>query len=192
MRLRRSLPLAAVLTLAARAANAAAEGMPQLDFKNPMTLAQVVWLVIIFALFYLLLARWALPRIADVLQHRSDVIGADLEAARIAKAEADAAVAEQSARTRSAQADAQTQLAAAVAAAKARAATQSAEVNARLDAQLREAEGRIHVARSNAMGSLRAVAVDTATAVVSRLTGITPDRAVVDREVASVLAGRAA
>lgn len=191
MRLR-SIPLALALTLAAGAAGAAGEGMPQLDFKSPLLLAQVVWLVIIFALLYVLLARWALPRVAEVLEHRADVIGADLEAARVAKAEADVAVAEQSTSTRSAQADAQGQLAAAVAAAKARAAAQSAEINARLDAQLHEAEGRIHQARDAAMGGLRDVAIDTATAVVSRLTGITPDRGVVDREVSSVMAARTA
>lgn len=191
MRVRRLLSLALAATSLAGSARAA-EGMPQLDFSSPLMLAQIVWLVIIFALLYVLLAQWALPRVATVLKHRAEVIGGDLEAARVAKSEADAAIAEQAAGNRSAQADAQGQLAAAVASAKARAAAQSAEVNARLDAQLREAEGRIRSARTAAMGALREVAVETATAVVTRLTGTTPDRSLVDREVGTVLAGRAA
>ena len=190
MRLRATLPLAAAATLAAQSAGAA-QGMPQLDFSSPVMLAQIVWLLIIFGLLYVLLARWALPRVAGVLEHRADVIGADLEAARVTKAEADAAVAEQGASTRSAQADAQRQLADAVAAAKARAAAQSAEVNARLDAQLREAETRIRAQRVSAMGALRGVAVETATAVVARMTGTTPNQDLVEREVASAMAARA-
>ena len=32
------------------------KGMPQLDFKNPLTISQVVWLAIIFFALYLLLS----------------------------------------------------------------------------------------------------------------------------------------
>ena len=43
-----------------------------------------------------------------------------------------------------------------------------------LDEQLKAAEQRITEARNTAMGALRAVATDTATVVVSRLTGRAP------------------
>ena len=167
-------------------------GMPQLDFKNPLTISQVVWLAIIFTLLYLLLSRWALPKVGAVLAMRASTIAADLDAARSAKAAADSAVAELTEATTAAQATAQHAIAGAVATAKDAAAAQSASLNARLEAQLSDAEKRISVARSAAMAALRDVAADTATAVVTRLTGATPDTAAVDKAVGAALAARPA
>lgn len=181
--------LVAFLAIAAvPAAAMAAEGMPQLDFGNPLTLSQVVWLALIFVTLYLLLNNWALPQVTEVLAKRAAAIGGDLEAARSAKLEADAAVAEFTSATRQAQAGAQAQVTAATDQAKAEAAEQSAALNRRLDAQLDEAEQRIAAARNTALGALRQVATDTAGVVVTRLTGRAPDAGSVDREVGAVLA----
>ena len=185
---RRPAILGLVATVAAPFAARAAEGMPQLDFGNPLTTSQLVWMVLIFVALYLLLNNWALPQVAGVLAKRAATIGADLEAARSAKLEADAAVAEFTAATRQAQSGAQAQVAAAVEQAKAEAAEQSAALNQRLEAQLEEAEQRIGAARAAAVGALRQVASDTASAVVTRLTGRAPDAGSVDHEVAAVLA----
>ena len=168
----------------------AKEGMPQLDFKNVLLKSQVVWLVIIFALLYVLLSRWALPKIGTVLEKRAATIEGDRNAARGAKASADAAVAELTAKTRAAHAGAQAEIANAVDAAKAAAASQTATLTARLDAQLAEAEGRINIARTAAMGALRQVASDTASVVVSRLTGVAANNSAVDAAVGSALTAR--
>ena len=181
-----------VLALLAAFPAAAAEGMPQLDFANPLTIAQVVWLAIIFFALYLLLSRWALPQVAEVLEMRAATIGRDLDAAGLAKAEADQAVAELTRATSEAQAAAQASIASAVGAAKAEAAARNEELNAKLDAQLREAEQRIGAARAGALGALRQVATETTRLVVSRLTGQTPDEGAIDREVGGALAARAA
>lgn len=167
-------------------------GMPQLDFANPLTISQVVWLAIIFVVLYLLLSRWALPHVAAVLEMRANKIATDLDAAKAAKSDADAAVAELTTATRTAQATAQGEIAAAVATAKESAAAQSATLNARLEAQLGEAEQRIGEARAAAMGALRHVATDAATAVVARLTGAAPAAATVDAAVGVAMAARAA
>ncbi len=168
----------------------AAEGMPQLNFANPLTSSQVVWMAIIFITLYLLLSRWALPEVARVLEARAAAIGSDLEAARNAKIEADAAVAEFTDATRQAQNAAHTEIASAVAKAKEQAAAQAATLNERLDKQLAEAEQQIANARAAALGALRQVATDTAVAVVSRLTGTAADRQSVDHAVAAALAAR--
>jgi F-type H+-transporting ATPase subunit b len=164
--------------------------MPQLDFHNPLTIAQVVWMALIFGALYLLLARWALPQVASVLDERAGRIAADLDAARAAKAQADAAVAELQQATSQASAAAQSSIAGAVAAAKAEAAEQAHAATARLDAQLAEAEQRIGAARVAAMGALRDVAAETATAIVDRLTGLVTDPALVRTEVGHALAAR--
>lgn len=180
---------------AALAAAPAAEkkgGMPQLDFANPLTISQVVWLAIIFAVLYLLLSRWALPQVGAVLEMRAGRIAADLEAAKAAKTQADAAVAELTAATRDAQSTAQAEINAAVTSAKDAAAAQAATLNARLEKQLAEAEVRISAARGAAMGALRSVATDTAAAVVTRLVGSAPADAVVQAAVDGALAARRA
>jgi len=84
----------------------AAEGMPQLDFANKLTLAQVVWGAIIFVVLYLLLSRWALPQVGGVLATRAAAISGDLDTARAAKAKADAAIAELTDATQRARAEA--------------------------------------------------------------------------------------
>lgn len=178
---------------AASAALAAAEkkgGMPQLDFANPLTTAQVVWLAIIFVVLYLLLSRWALPQVGAVLEMRASRIQTDLQAAHAAKASADAAVAELTAATREAQASAQAEINTAVTAANQAAAAQAATLNARLEKQLADAEQRINAARASAMGALRNVATDTASAVVTRLVGTAPAAGAVEQAVDAALAAR--
>jgi F-type H+-transporting ATPase subunit b len=182
----RRLHLAGIALLL-MAAGPEKEGMPQLNFKTPLTVSQVVWGAIIFVLLYLLLSRWALPKVGSVLVDRRTRIASDLDTARASKSDADAAVAELTEATRRARAEAQASLAAATQQAKAEAAARNAVINEKLDAQLTEAEGRIAVARTAAMGALREVASDAAAAVVLRLTGHAPDPAQVDRAVGGLL-----
>jgi len=185
----RRIALAAIALLATPAA-AMAEGLPQFDLKNPLTISQVVWLAVIFFGLYLTLARWALPQVAEVLEARAVSIARDLEAARQAKTESDAAVAGVTAATRHAHAEAQAEIARAVAAAKEVTAAQSAELHARLDAQLAGAEQRIEAARTAAMGALRQVATETAIDVITRLTGRPASAGAVDTAVGDALTAR--
>lgn len=180
--------VAALLLLAPVAARA--EGMPQLEFGNPLLTSQVVWGVVIFAILYVVTARFALPQVSSVLEERAAHIASDLEAARAAKLSADGAVAELTEATRDAHAGAQAEIAQALEAAKARAAVQSAEANARLDTQIAESEQRIDTARKGALAALGQVAGDTAHAVVGRLAGATVPAGTIDRAVAVALAAR--
>ena len=141
--------------------------MPQLDFSNPLTIAQVVWMAIIFGLLYYLLARYALPQVAEVVDARAQRISSDLDSARAAKAQSDAAIAEITAASRRANAEAQASIAGAIAKAKAEALEQSRTADERLTAQLADAEHRIADARNAAMGALREVAQNTASAVIT-------------------------
>ena len=164
--------------------------MPQLDFNNPLTIAQVVWMALIFGALYLLLSRWALPQVASVIDDRTARITADLDTARLSKAEADAAIIEVHSATRRAVTESQSAIASAIAQAKAEAAEQARAADARLDDQLANAEHRIRAARTAAMGALREVAVETASVVVARLTGRPADPALVDTAVGNALAAR--
>jgi len=181
------LPAIAFLTLPQAAW---AEGMPQLDFKSPLTVSQVWWGAAIFILLYVLLARVGLPKVGAVIEQRAVHIAADLDAAKAQKVQADAAVAELTATMQRSRAEAQGQINQAVDQSKAAAAVQSTALNARLETQLKAAEGRINEARAAAMGALHQVATETATTVIARLTGASPDPQRVNTAVAAALAAR--
>ncbi len=175
------------IALLLMAAGPEKEGMPQLNFASQLTTSQVVWGAIIFVLLYVLLSRWALPKVGTVVEDRRKRIESDLNTARASKAEADRAVNELTEATRRARSEAQASVAEATQRAKAEAASQAVIANAQLDAQLIEAEGRISAARSSAMGAISEVAAEAASTVVLRLTGQPPDGAVINRAVAARL-----
>ncbi|HEX2943152.1 MAG TPA: F0F1 ATP synthase subunit B' [Rhodopila sp.] len=171
-------------------AAARAEGMPQLDFNTPLTVSQVVWGAIIFAVLYIMLARGGLPLVGSVLEERAAKIGKDLEEARAAKVRADAGMAEAEQATAKARAEAQAAINAALDQAKQAAAAQTEALNARLEKQLQDSEAQIAQARTAAMNALRQVATDTAGTVIVRLTGSAPDKKRLDRAIGSALTSR--
>ena len=180
--------IAAAVMLCVLAHGARAGGMPQLEFANPLLLAQVVWGAIIFGVFYLAVSHIGLPKVDAILAHRAEVIGGDLAAARTAKREADQAIAELTEARRTAYAQSQADVNAAAARAKVAAAREAESARSRLDRQLAESEAQIDAARSQAMASLRQVAAETAEALVTRLTHQAPDRGRLDHAVGDALA----
>jgi len=168
------------------------EGMPQLDFRNPLTSSQIAWGAVIFIVLYILASRFALPRVGTVLQDRAERIANDLENARTAKTTADRTGAELAEASTKARAEAQAAINAALEQAKASAAAQAAQLNERLERQLKEAEGRIAESRASAMGTLRQVATEVAVTVVERLTGAPPDPARLDNAIQAVISGHGA
>ena len=54
--------------------------MPQLDFST--FLPQIFWLFISLSFLYIILSRYALPRISDVIEERKDIIAQDIDSAK--------------------------------------------------------------------------------------------------------------
>jgi F-type H+-transporting ATPase subunit b len=172
---------------------AMAEGtMPQMDFHNPLTSTQVLWMAVILVVLYFVLARWGLPEVGKVLENRSAVITRDLAAARGAKTAADLAVKQLNVTIKQARASAQAQIASAVAQAKAHAALQAASLAAKLDQQLAESEAQIAVARAHAMAAIKPVATEAAGTILLKLTGDAPENETVGQRVDDALAARKA
>ncbi|MCS6931598.1 MAG: F0F1 ATP synthase subunit B' [Acetobacteraceae bacterium] len=188
--LRLVLPVLLLPPAAAHAAGGSSEGMPQLAFGNPLLLAQVVWLLVIFGGLYWALSRIVLPRVDAVIEAREARIAADLDAAQKAKQEADRAIEAYREATRRARAEAQAKVAEAVAKAEAEQNARTDAILARFNETLREADRRITGARNQAMGALAEVATDTAAALVSRLAG-RADRARIAAAVNAEIAARA-
>ena len=186
--LRRVIPFVMGLSLLPAAAMAA--GMPQMDFKNPLTTSQVVWGAIIFVVLYIAAAKFALPKVGAVLEERAAHIANDLEAAQESKLAADAGMAQATAAIARARSEAQTAINAALDSAKGAAAEQATVLNARLEKQLSDAETQIAQARTQAMSALREVATETAATVVARLTGQAPDPQRLSGAIGAALAAR--
>jgi F-type H+-transporting ATPase subunit b len=185
--------LTAIALLSLTPAAAMAEGtMPQMDFKNPLTLDQLVWMAVILVALYFLLSRWGLPEMGKVLAHRAATIESDLAAARQAKTEADQAVVALNATLAQARSGAQAQIAAAVDKAKAEAAANAAALNAKLDEKLAQAEAQIAAARTKAMAAIKPVAEEAAQTILVRLTGQAPENGQLGQRVDAALAARKA
>ncbi len=164
-------------------AAAAAPGLPQLD--PAYWPGQIFWLLVTFAVLYLVMSRLLLPRVRSMLDERAGRIAGDMEEARRLRTEAqlqsdaaEADLAEARARATRLANDA-----------KARAAAESAArrqaQEAELHAQLTAAEARIRIARDEGMSHVRAIAGESATAIAERLTGLAPTVAELDAALAA-------
>ena len=159
--------------------------MPQFDptFFAP----QIIWLAIVFVVFYLLMSRVALPRIAEVLEARSTQISHDLERARALKAETDQVVAAYEAALAKARGDASGILAEAGQEMSQKASERQAEFGRELAQKVEAAETRIAAARDEAKANIREIAVDVAREVAQKLTGGAPDARAAGRAVDGAL-----
>jgi F-type H+-transporting ATPase subunit b len=66
--------------------------MPQLDFST--FLPQIFWLFISLSFLYIVLSRYALPRVSDVIEERKDIIAQDIDSAKNFSTEAELAIEE--------------------------------------------------------------------------------------------------
>lgn len=168
-----------------QAAGHEAGGLPQLRYEYWP--GQIVWLLIIFAILYVLLSRVFLPKVGGTMEARDQRIAGDMAEARAlrdqAQAEAAAAEAEM--------AEARSKSMKTAADAKARSAAEAAErqsaLETQLGAKLAAAEDSIRASRDQAMGQVRGIALETAAAIAEKLTG----QAATVAEVEQALAGAA-
>jgi len=145
--------------------------------------SQLVWLTLTFVLLYVLMSKVALPRIGAIFAERSRVIGDDLKAAEDLKQRSDAAHAAYD----KALADARARAQGIAASTREQQASEAEAVHQRLEAELNQklaaAEQSIAATQRDAMGHVRGIAADTASALVARLIGKAPT----EQEVAAAL-----
>jgi len=144
-------------------------GMPQL--RTEYWPGQIVWMLVIFAVFFVVIAKVFAPRLRKVIDRRGETIAEDLANARANRDEAEAQAKHAAAETAAAHAAAKKLAAEAVARSNAETAAAQADEDTKLNARLGEAEVRIRAARDEAMSHVRDIATDTAQALVEKLTG---------------------
>ncbi len=144
-------------------------GMPQLNTANWP--GQIAWMLIIFAVFFIVMAKVFAPRLRKVIDKRGSTIAEELANARANRDEAEAQAKEAAAETAAAHAAARKLAAEALARSNAEIAALSAAEDEKLGKRLGEAEARIRAARDAAMSHVTEIASDTAQALVEKLTG---------------------
>lgn len=157
-------------------------------FETHTFLAQLIWLALAFGLLYWLMDRIALPRIQAILHERSARLAKDLDAAQAMKVEADAAGLAYETSLKDAQGKAREIAQATRTDLAAEADTRRKALEADLNQKMAAAESTIRSRTQDAMGNVRAIAGETASAIVERLTGQAPDRASLDRALDSTAA----
>ena len=176
------------LTVAAGTGAASAATLPQLDHE--FYASQVIWLAISFVILYVVMWRFALPRISHILEERQDRIEGNLERAETIRREAQVTAEAYDKAVSEARAAAQSVIATARDRMAADAAAHHAKLGQRLAAEIAEAEGRILEAKQEAMAHLRDVAVEVTSTAAERLAGERVDPRVVGRIVDHVLKER--
>ncbi|HEY5071708.1 MAG TPA: hypothetical protein VII63_06720 [Caulobacteraceae bacterium] len=164
-----------------------ASGLPQFDVANWP--GQIFWVLVVFAILYVLFARVFVPRIGGAIAAREDRISGEIGDARRLR---DEALAQSGiAAGEVAQAKARARQLAEEATAKIRMQGQEsrAEEDARLAEILLAAEAEIASARLRAMGNVRAIAEQTASAMVEKLTAAAPSEVELARAMARLTAG---
>ena len=144
-------------------------GLPQFD--TVWWPGQIAWLLLIFAVLYVVLAKVLLPKVGGAIETRNEKIAGDLAKARALKAEAEAQSAAAAAEMAEARAKAHRTAAEAKAKAAAEAASREAAEQAVIYKRTAEAEAQIRAAREAAMANVRTIAIETAQAITAKLTG---------------------
>jgi F-type H+-transporting ATPase subunit b len=159
-------------------------GLPQFQIQHWG--GQIGYLLILFAILYVLVSKVYAPRIRRIFDERAAAITGALASARQVQTEAatEAAAAEQALN------DARAQAGRTASEAKAKSAAETQErqsaLEAELNAKLGEAEQRIRASRDAAMLNVQSIAADTAQAIVKKLTGVAASGDAVKAAVASL------
>jgi F-type H+-transporting ATPase subunit b len=144
-------------------------GLPQ--FRVEYWGGQIIWLLILFALLYVLLSRVFIPRLRRALDEREGTISGALAAARAVQAEADAQAEAARAELAEARTRAGRTASDAKTAVEAERSRRAAAEEAKLSQYLAQAEDRIRTGRDQAMTNVRQIAVETAEVLTEKLTG---------------------
>lgn len=149
--------------------------MPQFD---PTTFAsQLFWLAVTFVLLYIVVSRFAIPRLGKVLEQRQKTVDDDLDRAQQLKAETEVAIATYEKALAEARAKAHDVLRETQDQISKAADTRNREVADKLAAKIKEGEDRIAAARDDAMTQVKGIAAGAAVAIAQKLAGLSVDEA---------------
>jgi len=148
--------------------------------------SQLLWLAITFGIFYLLMARVAIPRLGSILETRKERIDTDIAEANRLRDEAEHASAAYELELAEARNKANAIGAKSRDESKAAAEAERQRVEAELNEKLAGAEERIAAIKERALKEVGAIAADTTSVIVRELLGAS----VTDAEIAAAIGKR--
>ena len=158
-------------------------------FQTSTFPSQLFSLLIAFVVLYVIVSKFALPRVGKTIDDRQSAIDNDLAAAQKLKDESDAALKAYESELAGARGRAQAIGNETRDKLNAQAEAERKALEDRLSVKLADAEKTIASTRSAAMSNVRGIAADAASAIVQRLTGAAPDGKTVDSAVEASLKG---
>jgi F-type H+-transporting ATPase subunit b len=161
--------------------------VPFPPFNQETFASQLVWLAIFFVALYVIIARAAIPRIGGIVEARRDRIEGDLAEANNLKEQSSTALAAYEKSLADARGRAQALANETRDKLNAEADTARRALETELNAKLAKAEKTIAATKTAAMSNVRSIAVDTASAIVERLTGTAPAAGAVESAVTNAL-----
>jgi F-type H+-transporting ATPase subunit b len=155
--------------------------IPFPPFNKETFASQLVWFVVFFVALYVLIGRFAIPRLGGIIEARRGRIEGDLAEANRLKEQSDAALmAEARNRAQTLANETRDKL-------NAEAEEARKKLENELNSKLADAEKTIAATKTAAMANVRGIAVDTASAIVQRLIGTAPSGSAVEAAVADAL-----
>src|SRR5262245_34475070 len=156
-------------------------------FQKDTFASQLLWFALTFVALYLLMSRIALPRIDRILEDRRERMARDISEAERLKKESDEALAayEKSIADARSRGQALANETRQSEAAKAEAARKA--LDAKLGAQIAEAEAAIAERKAAALTNVKGIATEAAAAIVERLIGSAPPSREVEAAVTDAL-----
>jgi F-type H+-transporting ATPase subunit b len=158
-------------------------------FEHSTFASQLVSLVIAFVALYVIVSRIALPRVGGTIDARHKAIEGDLAEAQKLRDASDSALKAYESELAAARSRAQAIGAETRERLNASAEAERKALEDRLHARLADAEKTIATTRQAAMGNVRGIAADAASAIVQQLTGALPDGNAVNSAVDASLKG---
>ncbi|WP_414475027.1 F0F1 ATP synthase subunit B' [Microvirga sp. M2] len=143
-------------------------------FATETYAGQLLWLLITFAVLYTLMSKLVLPRLSGIIENRRSIIARDLDNAAAMKTRAEEAGAAYEKALAEAKGRAQTLAQETRAKLAAESDAKRKALEADLNKRLAESEATIAGRKAEAMGHVRGIARDTASAIIERLTGKAP------------------
>lgn len=148
---------------------------------------QLVWLAITFGVLYLIMAKFALPKIGSIIEQRRDRIANDLQQAAKLKEQTEEAIANYETALAEAKAKAHGIAQETRDKLNAEIDDQTKVVEERLNEKTRQAEERIKAMKEVALTQVQEVASDTAETIIGELIGATPTKAKLKSAVSSAM-----
>ena len=141
--------------------------MPQLDFST--FLPQIFWLFISLSFLYIVLSRYALPRVSDVIDERKDIIAKYIDSAKEYSEESEKAIEELNLKLSEAKTSSQNLINKSIQDIKEDSEIKKSSLIKEINNQISEAEGEIKEKKETALAEISSISESLAIEMLESL-----------------------